>query len=175
MNAFDLGFCVLAAALALYGAMRGLVRIVVAAASLVVAFVVANAWHEALAQHWAASGAAAPALRIGARFVLFAAVVLLGGILGWLASRLLAAASLGFMDRLAGAALGLVVAVLAAAALAVPLAAYGGADGRILRTSALAPYVTAVSDWINIAAPDGIARRYERASASLKRTWRNRG
>lgn len=175
MNAFDLGLCVLAALLVLYGLWRGLLRILFSAASLAVAFVVANVWHEALARHWAASGAGAPALRIAAWSALFAAVLLAGGLLGWLAGRLLAAASLGWADRLAGGMLGLLTALLAAAVLALPLAAYGGTDARLLRTSRLAPYVTAVSDWINIAAPEGIARRYERASASLKRTWRGRG
>ena len=175
MNAFDLGLCVLAALLALYGLWRGLVRILISAVSLAVAFVVANVWHESLASHWQASGASAPALRIAAWSALFVAVLLAGGVLGWLLSRVLAAASLGWADRLAGGMLGLVTALLAAAALALPLAAYGGAEARLLRTSRLAPYVTAVSDWINIAAPDGIARRYERASASLKRTWRGRG
>lgn len=175
MNAFDLGFCILAAALVLYGIVRGLVRVVLSIVSLVAAFAVANAWHESLAGHWAASGAEASVLRIAAWCVLFVAVVLVGALLSWLAGRVLAAASLGFLDRLAGGALGALAALLAGAALAVPLAAYGGGEASLLRTSRLAPYVTAVSDWINIAVPDGLAGRYAQASASLKRTWRDRG
>src|SRR5262245_39963374 len=144
-------------------------------AALVGAFLAANAWHEALAQHFDASGAALPVRRIVAWAVLFVAVILLGAVLSWLATRLVRAAALGPLDRLAGAALGAVAALLAGAALAVPLAAYGGEDGRLLRGSRVAPYVTAISDWINVAVPDGLAQRYERASAALKRTWRDRG
>lgn len=175
MNAFDLVFCILLAVLVLYGLVRGLVQVVLSIAALIAAFVVANAWHEPLARHFEASGADLSVRRIAAWVALFVGVNLVGAVLSWLASRLVRAASLGLLDRLAGAALGAVAAVLAGAALAVPLAAYGGDDGRLLRGSRLAPYVTAVSDWINVAAPDGLAQRYERASAALKRTWRDRG
>jgi membrane protein required for colicin V production len=168
VNPFDVGLCILAAAFVLYGLLRGLVRIVVSIVSLFAAFVVASLWHEPLAAQWEAP-------RIAAWAVLFVAVVLTGGVLAWLASRLLAAASLSWLDRLAGGAVGAVAALVAGAVLAVPLAAYGGADAQLLRTSRLAPYVTAVSDWVNIASPDALARRYERASAALKRTWRDRG
>ena len=163
MNAIDLTFCILLAALVLYGLLRGLVQVVLSMAALVGAFMAANAWHEPLANHLQASGAALPVRRIVAWAVLFVGVILLGAVLSWLASRLLRAAALGPLDRLAGAAL------------AVPLAAYGKEDAPLLRGSRVAPYVTAVSDWINVAAPDGLAQRYERASAALKRTWRDRG
>ena len=172
MNAFDLTFCILLAALVLYGLLRGLVQVVLSLAALVGGFLAANAWHEGLAQHLGASGAALPVRRIVAWAAIFVGVILLGAVLSWLASRLVRAAALGPLDRLAGAALGALVALLAGAALAVPLAAYGG---DVLQRSRVAPYVTAVSDWINVAAPDGLAQRYERASAALKRTWRDRG
>lgn len=175
MNAFDLTFCILLATLVLYGLLRGLVQVVLSIAALIAAFLAANAWHEPLAGHLEASGAALPLRRIVAWAAIFVGVILLGAVLSWLVSRLVRAAALGPLDRLAGAALGAVTAILAGAALAVPLAAYGGDDGRFLRSSRVAPYVTAVSDWINVAAPDGLAQRYERASAALKRTWRDRG
>ena len=175
MNAFDLVFCILLAALVVYGLLRGLVQVVLSIAALVGAFVAANAWHEPLAQHFEASGGALPVRRIAAWAAIFVGVILLGAVVSWLAARLVRVASLGPLDRLAGAALGAVAAVLAGAALAVPLAAYGGEDARLLRGSRVAPYVTAVSDWINVAAPDGLAQRYERAAAALKRTWRDRG
>ncbi|HEX5043451.1 MAG TPA: CvpA family protein [Candidatus Polarisedimenticolaceae bacterium] len=175
MNAFDLTFGILLAALVLYGLLRGLVRVVLSIAALIGAFLAANAWHEPLAAHLEASGAALPLRRIVAWAVLFVGVILLGAVLSFLASRLVRAAALGPLDRLAGAALGALAAILAGAALAVPLAAYGGEDARLLRGSRVAPYVTAVSDWINVVTPDGLAQRYERASAALKRTWRDRG
>ena len=175
MNAFDLTFWILLAALVLYGLLRGLVQVVLSMAALVGAFVAANAWHEALANHLQASGAALPVRRIAAWAVIFVGVILVGAVVSWMVSRLVRAAALGPLDRLAGAALGGLVAVLAGAALAVPLAAYGKADAPLLRGSRVAPYVTAVSDWINVVAPDGLAQRYERASATLKRTWRDRG
>jgi len=175
VNPFDLIFCILLAALVLYGLLRGLVQVVLSLASLVAAFVIANAWHESLAGHLEASGAGLAVRRIAAWAVLFVGVILLGAVLSWLVTRLVRAAALGPLDRLAGGALGALAALLAGAALAVPLAAYGGDDARLLRGSRVAPYVTAVSDWINVAAPDGLAQRYERASAALKRTWRDRG
>ena len=175
MNAFDIGLCVLAAVLVVYGLLRGLVRIVLSLVSLAVAFVVANAWHEPLAQTLESWGTGPPVARIAAWAGLFLGVLLAGAVAAWLLRSVLVAASLGLLDRLAGAALGALAALLAGAALAVPLAAYGGNDAHLLRTSRLAPYVTAVSDWINIASPDGIARRYERAAAALKRSWRDRG
>jgi membrane protein required for colicin V production len=175
VNGFDLILCALFAALVLYGLVRGLVHVACSMAALVAAFAAANAWHEPLAAHFQASGAALSARRIVAWVAIFVGVLLVGAVVSWLATRLVRAAALGFLDRLAGGALGAIAAVLAGAALAVPLAAYGGDDSRLLRGSRLAPYVTAVSDWMNVAVPDGLAQRYEHASAALRRTWRDRG
>jgi membrane protein required for colicin V production len=174
VNGFDVALALLAAVLVVYGLLRGLVRLVLSAVSLVAAFVAANLWHEDLATHWAASGASSSALRIAAWAVLFGAVVLGGALLGWLVARFLQAASLGWADRLAGGALGLLLALLAGGAVALPIVAYGGPEASLLRRSRLAPYVTAVSDWLNIAAPDGLAHRYEGAARALKRDWRER-
>ena len=173
MNAFDFSVLVLAAALAVYGTWKGMARLLISGVAVVAAFVIANRWHEAAARHLAASGSPSAGARLGGWLVLFIATMVAGAVAGWLAARLLSAASLGWADRLGGAAVGLAGALLVAAVVTLPLAAYGGAGSRLLRGSRLAPYVTTVSDWINIAAPDGLARRYEIASAGLRRAWRS--
>ena len=88
MNAFDLVFCILLAALVVYGLLRGLVQVVLSIAALVGAFVAANAWHEPLAQHFEASGGALPVRRIAAWVAIFVGVILLGAVVSWLAARL---------------------------------------------------------------------------------------
>ena len=171
MNAFDLVVCILLAVLVLYGLVRGLVQVVLSIGALIAAFVVANAWHEPLAS---TSRPPAPTLsvrRIVAWAALFVAVNL-GGVLSWLASRL--ARRSGSWTGWRGRPWVRSRPSRRGRPWPCPRRLRRRRRSPAARL-APAPYVTAVSDWINVAAPDGLAQRYERASAALKRTWRDRG
>ena len=92
----------------------------------------------------------------------------------FLARTLLKAAMLSWADRLAGAALGGVAAMLISALLILPLVAYSPLGESALRGSVLAPYVTVVADVANRLVPQEMSRRYQEKVDGLRRYWRDR-
>jgi len=102
---------------------------------------------------------------------LFGLVVCAAELLGWLTRKLLSAAKLGWVDRLAGGAMGLVAAVLAAALLILPVVAYSPRGAGLLDRSALAPYVVAVADLAAFLVPAELAARYRDGVEKLRQHW----
>lgn len=172
MNGFDMVLLALAVVLVLVGVAKGLVRILFGIAALVAAFALAAQYHRPLADRLAALELPAGALRFGSYIAIFLGVMLAGGLLAWVTRRMLKAAMLSWADRLAGAALGLVAAMLVSALIVLPAVAYFPASERVLAQSTLAPYVTVVADVANVLSPEDLSTRYRRAVAELRRLWR---
>jgi membrane protein required for colicin V production len=174
VNGFDIALLMLACLLVLLGVIKGLVRILIGIAALVFAFALAARYHKPLADRLGAG------LEIGAEptmlisyVLIFIGVMLAGGLVAFLVRKLVKAAMLSWADRLAGAALGLVAAALAAALLILPVIAYSPWGEGVLRGSVLAPYVTVVADLANTLVPDDLSERYDRKIEELRRYWRD--
>lgn len=175
MNVVDIVLLVLACGLVLLGMMKGLVRIVIGLAALVAAFFVAASYHQPLAQSLSGLEVRAELLKLAAYGLIFLGVMLAGGILAYLARRLLKAAMLSWADRLGGAALGLVAAMLVAALVILPLVAYSPASQQLLGSSVLAPYVVLVADLANALVPEELSQRYRQGIEELRRRWSDPG
>jgi membrane protein required for colicin V production len=171
MNQFDIILLVLACILVVIGMVKGLVRILVGLAALVTAFVVAARYHQPLAQSLSGFDVNAGVLRIVAYILLFLGVMIVGGVLAYLARRLLKAAMLSWADRAAGAAAGLVTAFIVAALLILPIVAYAPNGDSWLRQSILAPYVAAVADLARPLVPQDLSERYRERMEDLRRFW----
>ena len=172
MNALDIGLVILLALGAGIGLARGFVRILIGILSLLVAFILASRYQDAIASVLTARHVAETPARIGAYVLVFAATMIAGGVVAWVVGKILKLAMLSWADRLAGGALGIVGALLAAAFLVHPLVASSPGGSRLLATSKVAPYVSVVADLVNAAAPDTVAKRYESGIESLRRVWR---
>ena len=116
-------------------------------------------------------------MRLGTSLLMFTflGVLIAGVVVGWLVRKLLTAAALGWADRLAGGAVALVAALVAAAFLLLPVVAWmpGGVDA--IEGSKLAPYVAAVADLANVVAPDDLAQRWHERIEALRKQWRGGG
>ena len=172
MNALDIGLIVLIVLGAGIGLARGLVRILIGILSLVVAFFLASRYQDQFAAVLTARHVSETPARIGAYVLVFLATMIAGGLVAWVVGKLLKLAMLSFPDRLAGGALGIVAALLAAAFLVHPLVASSPDGSRLLATSKIAPYVTVVADLGNAMAPDAVAKRYDSGIESLRKIWR---
>jgi membrane protein required for colicin V production len=110
----------------LVGVFRGFIREVISLAGWVAAAVLASSLAATVAE-WGPAGGS-PVARVAIAFVLvFLAIVLLAGLLGWLLANLVKAAGLGLADRILGAIFGFVrgllvvlVAVMLAGLTALP-------------------------------------------------------
>ena len=172
MNALDIGLIVLIVLGAGIGLARGLVRILIGILSLVVAFFLASRYQDQIAAVLTSRHVSEGPARIAAYVLVFMATMIAGGLVAWVVGKLLKLAMLSFPDRLAGGALGIVAALLAAAFLVHPLVASSPEGSRLLASSKLAPYVTVVADLGNAMAPDAVAKRYDQGIDSLRRIWR---
>ncbi len=174
MNGFDIGVLVLAAAAILAGLWNGLVRILVGLGALVVAFLLAARFHDGLSARMPSFGGRPEARSIAAYVLVFVAVLLAAAVVAWLVRRLLQAVALGWIDRLGGAAVGLVFVLLFAAFVVVPVVAYAPAGRTLLADSTLAPYVEVVADLASRLVPASLRSRYEGHAEELRRRWRER-
>lgn len=172
MNQFDIFLLAMACVLVLIGVLKGLVRILIGVAALIAAFALAARYHQPLAERISLFDLGFEPRSLISYLLIFVGVMLAGGLLARLLRRLLKAAMLSWADRLGGAALGLVTALLIAALLVLPLVAYSPYSERVLAHSLLAPYVTVVTDAANLLVPDDLSRRYRQHVEGLRRFWR---
>jgi len=113
MTVFDYAVLTVIAASVLLGVWRGVMSELLALAAWIVAFLVASVFAAEVANRLAGQ-IAEPGLRLAAAYVLvFVGVLLVFEIAGMLASLLLKAVGLGLLDRLLGAAFGVLRGVLA--------------------------------------------------------------
>jgi membrane protein required for colicin V production len=171
LNTFDVVLLVLACVLVFVGMLKGLVRILIGLAALIAAFILAARYHQPLSERLSAIDIGDEPLRLLAYLMIFLGVMIAGGLIAYFLRRLLKAAMLGWADRLAGAALGLVAAMLFAALIVLPIVAYSPYSERVLAGSLLAPYVTVVADLANQLAPEELSRAYRRGVEDLRRFW----
>ena len=172
MNALDWGLVVLFAAGAAIGLSRGLVRIVIGVLSLLVAFFLASRWQDPIAQVLVGRHVSETPARVAAYAAVFIGTMIAGGLVAWVVGKILKLAMLSWADRIAGCAIGLVGATLAAAFLVHPLVTSSKGGSSLLATSKLAPYVTVVADIGNAVAPDAVAKRYQSGIETLRKVWR---
>ena len=98
--------------------------------------------------------------------------MLAGSLIAWMLRNLVRAAMLGWADRLAGAALGALAAIMLSAFLLVPLVAYMPDAGAWLRGSRLAPFVMSVADVLQRAVPEDLSDRFEEGLREWEDEWR---
>jgi membrane protein required for colicin V production len=174
VNGFDAALIVLTGALVLFGVMKGLARIAMTAASLVVAFLLASRLQAPVARGLAGLGAGPTAAGLVAYLLVFLATMVGGAIAAWLVRKLLRAARLSRADRLAGGAAGLAAAALAAAFVVHPIAASSGRGPELLHGSRLAPFVARIADVADLLAPGDLSARYREGIQGLRRLWDER-
>lgn len=108
------------------GALRGLVREVIALASWLLAFVWAQVHAETVAE-WLPAGVSVPVVRLAAGFALiFIGVAVAGALLAWVLGRFVQAVGLRPIDRMLGAGFGLARGVVLLLGVTLMVVALGG-------------------------------------------------
>ena len=175
VNAFDALLLVLVGLLVLLGMLRGLTRLLIGTGALVAAFMLAAQFHGQVAvSMMRVVEMTDPVASLAAYLAIFLGTMLAGSLVASVLGRLLKTTMLGWADRLAGGAVGLVSALLAAALVILPVVAYSPSGVAVLRNSVLAPYVTVVADIANQLVPDRIAAQYRDRMESLRQHWQRR-
>ena len=146
-----------------FGVWRGLVREVFALAAWVAAFVVAVLYGTDAAG-WMPATWNAGARSVAGHVAVFMLVLIAGGLIGWLASRVVRAAGLGVSDRMLGGVFGAVRGALVVGVAAILASLTTLPRSETWRQSLLMPYVRAsllaARPWL----PEGAARAVQTAS-----------
>ena len=175
VNTFDVLLLVLVGLLVLLGVLRGLTRLLIGVGALVAAFMLAAQFHWQVAVSMTrVVEMTEPVANLVAYLAIFLGTMLAGALVASALGRLLRATMLGWADRLAGGAVGLVAALLAAALVILPVVAYAPSGAAVLRNSVLAPYVTVVADIANPLVPDRLSGQYRDKMESLRQYWQRR-
>lgn len=167
MNALDIALVVVVAAFVVYGAVKGLVRLVLG--SVAIAFgVFLGCWYHAPVEAAISGFVKEEHVRLFVAFgAVFAGTLIAFAVLVWFITKTLEAANLRWMDRLSGALLGLVLAALLIGAALVPVTAFLPADSTLVGQSRISPYILRVSTFAKSIVPAGLRKRYDEARARM--------
>ncbi len=171
-NAFDVLLLVFVGLLVLRGTLSGLTRLLIGTGALVAAFMLAAQFHGPVAASLVRIGdLSEPAADLGAYAAIFLGTALAGSVVASRFRWVRQTKMLSWADRLGGAALGLVAALLSSALVVHPVVTYTPSGATLLRDSVLAPHVTVVADFANHLLPDRLAARYRGRMESLRQHW----
>ena len=174
VNGFDTVLLVVIAVLMLVGLGKGLARIAIGVGALVAAFLLAAQFHTPVAAAvMASTGLSEPVAAVAAYGVIFLGTMLAGALVARVLQRTLQVAMLGWADRLAGAGVGLLAALLVAG-LVLPLVGRVPAGESLLRESVLAPYVASVAELTHGLLPAPVTAGYRERMDDLRVYWLER-
>jgi membrane protein required for colicin V production len=130
MNWLDIVIIVVVALLGFAGLRQGMIRTVFGIAGLIGGIVLAGRYYDELAARLFPSGAIWG--NIAAYAIIVVATLLVAGVIGWLLAKLVNFAALGWLDRVMGLILGVVIGgLLCAAILAIIIKFYPGMEATI--------------------------------------------
>ena len=130
MNWLDIVIIVVAVLLGIAGLRQGIIKTVFGIAGLIGGIVLAGRYYSGLAALLSPAGATWA--NIAAYAIILLATLIVAGVIGWLVAKLVHFAMLGWLDRLVGCVLGVVIgSLLCAAVLAIVGFYYPGTEAVI--------------------------------------------
>jgi len=139
MNWLDIVIIVVAVLLGIAGLRQGIIRTVFGIAGLIGGIILAGRYYSRLAALLSLSDATWA--KIAAYAIILIATLIVASVIGWLIAKLVHFAALGWLDRLVGFILGVVIGgLLCAAVLAIVGKYYPGA-GAVITQSVIAKFL----------------------------------
>jgi membrane protein required for colicin V production len=178
LNWLDFVLIAILLASTIVSARKGFSREIVGLAASLFAFVLAM-WFYGLAGSFIAPYTHSPRVANLIGFILVVlAVLVCGGILGWIVNRFLRTIGLSFLDRMLGAAFGLARGALIAMAVLTAFIAFGSyaeshSEPGAVVNSQIAPYILQASRWFVAIAPmelkSSFRKEYAQVEAALRK------
>lgn len=150
---------------------RGFVRGLMGLVALIVGIMIASGNYQRLADSVLSFMPGEHGAEILSFLLIFLVVVLLVGLIGRIVSRALKQASLGWLDRLAGAILGVVIASVVLSVILLIASMAGLEDQKLLVESRMAPRVIGVTDVVVSILPRDVRLRIDEHYGRLRSQW----
>jgi membrane protein required for colicin V production len=173
MNILDIVILVILGFCLVRGIFRGIIKEVTSIAGVFVGFFVAYNFYPFVAVLISRFFTNEALLNIASFFLAFTILFLLVGLVGVILKHLFKAVALGWVDRLLGATLGFIKAVLIVSVLLVPLTTYLPQKTPVMKDSLLAPYATKISQVLVAVVPKEMKEKFHENINALKETWKD--
>ncbi len=174
MNTLDILILLILGFAVVRGLFRGFVGEISSIVGLVIGFILANRYHDQLLP---LVGSILPDPAI-ANLLTYALIFITGLVLVLMLAavlrHLLKITLLGWLDRLAGGAMGLIKGSLLSVLIVLLLTTFLSPQADILRTSSFAPYVNQFSALLADLMPTKMRREFDKKSQPLREQWRER-
>jgi len=172
MNGLDTVILVVIALAAIYGLLRGALRMATSIVALIAGIYVASIYYPQVASFVQPRFSLGPSSAAAIGYVVvFAAVFAVIATIGEFVGRLLHVARLGWMDRLLGAAVGVVVSGALVGLLLMILTTLLPMDATILRQSELTPIMLRYAETLRAYVPNEMMDSYRVKRDELWRLW----
>ncbi len=171
MNTLDILFLVLIGASVVYSLIRGLIREIFSFLAIILGFFAASYGSTTMTNwliRWVEHETFAQILGFAFLFILVAFSI---SLLGRLLSRLIKKMDLGWADRTAGAAFGLLKAILLVAIILFVLTAFLPPKSRILSESQVSPIVLNIARGLSFLIPEKLRTLYSEKEKELVKYW----
>jgi len=174
VNWLDIIIAVLVVTSVVSSIIRGLTRELVSLAALVLGILFGLWWHPVVGSHIEPHVGSQGIAGFVAFFVVLFSFVALGWLVSKVLGALIKAGGLRWVDRLLGAAFGLLRGVLASAALVLAIVAFlqGPATARAVAQSKFAPAVLQCARGIAALAPRSLRDAFDRGFQRIREVWR---
>ncbi len=156
MNVLDWVFIFVIAAASIYGLIKGLIKALAMFLGLFLGFILASRFYENLGPLLQDLGLGVKVSKILALIVLWLAIFVGFVLLGIIIHRIVQAISLGWLNRLAGMALGFVKGITISSLIILVLTFALSEKAPLLRQSQLSPYIMEVSKLLLSLAPEDL-------------------
>jgi membrane protein required for colicin V production len=172
MNPLDIVIVAILSYCLIRGVFRGLIKELSAIVGVLAAFYAAYTYYPYLSevlQRWISD---VSYRHIASFFILFCAIFILISALGVVIQYLLDVAFLGWVDRLCGAAFGLIKGILICAVLVMALTAFLQKGTPLVKDSSLAPYINRIAENMAKVVSDDMKRQFDEKIDVLRKHWR---
>jgi len=139
MNWLDIVIIVVAVLLGIVGLRQGIIRTVFGIAGLIGGIVLAGRYYGGLAAVLSPSGATWA--NIAAYAIILIATLIVAGVVGWLVAKLVHIVMLGWLDRLVGCVLGVIIGGLSCAAILAIVGKYYPGTEAVISQSVIAKFL----------------------------------
>lgn len=174
MNTLDIVILLVLAFAVIRGLFRGFVGEISSIVGIVIGFILANRYHE---QVLPLVGSILPDPAIASLLsyaLIFITGLILVLIIAGILRHLLKISLLGWLDRLAGASMGLIKGALLSVLIVLALTTFLSPRAEVLSTSRFAPYVNQFSALLADLMPPNLRREFDENSRPLREQWRER-
>ena len=139
MNWLDIVIIVVAVLLGIAGLRQGIIKTVFGIAGLIVGIVLAGRYYDELAALIFPTGATWA--NIAAFIIILLATLIVANVIGWFVAKLVHLVLLGWLDRLVGCVLGVIIGVLLCAAILAIVVKYSTGTETVISQSVLARFL----------------------------------